>query len=163
MPEARLKKIFSVFEGKKGGLISMLQKVQEEFGYLPEEALTKIAEFLHVPASQVFSVATFYAHFYLTRRGDHLVRVCLGTACHVRGARDILETAQYRLGIKTGQTSEDYKYSLERVACVGSCALAPVMIVDDRIYPQVTTKRVIEILTENEDGKKEEGVAAKRK
>jgi NADH-quinone oxidoreductase subunit E len=163
MPEARLKKIFSVFEGKKGGLISMLQRVQEEFGYLPEEALAMIAEFLHVPPSQVFSVATFYAHFYLTRRGDHLVRVCLGTACHVRGARDILETAQYRLGIKTGQTTEDYKYSLERVACVGSCALAPIMVVDDRIYPQVTTKRVIEILTEDEDGKKEENIAPKRK
>jgi NADH-quinone oxidoreductase subunit E len=163
MPEARLKKIFSVFEGKKGGLISMLQRVQEEFGYLPEEALAKIAEFLHIPKSQVFSVATFYAHFYLTRRGDHLVRVCLGTACHVRGARDILETAQYRLGIKTGQTTPDYKYSLERVACVGSCALAPVMVVDDRIYPQVTTKRVIEILAGDGNGKKEEGMAPKRK
>ena len=163
MPEARLKKIFSVFEGKKGGLISILQKVQEEFGYLPEEALAKIAEFLHLPLSQVFSVATFYAHFYLTRRGDHLVRVCLGTACHVRGARDILETAQYRLGIKTGQTTEDYKYSLERVACVGSCALAPIMVVDDRIYPQVTTKRVVEILSENEEGKNEEGLAGKQK
>ena len=163
MPEARLKKIFSVFEGKKGGLISILQKVQEEFGYLPEEALAKIAEFLHLPLSQVFSVATFYAHFYLTRRGDHLVRVCIGTSCHVRGARDILETAQYRLGIKTGQTTEDYKYSLERVACVGSCALAPIMVVDDRIYPQVTTKRVVEILSENEEGKNEEGLAGKQK
>jgi NADH-quinone oxidoreductase subunit E len=138
MPEARLKKIFSVFEGKKGGLISILQRVQEEFGYLPEDALNEIAWFLKVPPSQVFSVATFYAHFYLTRRGDHLVRVCQGTACHVRGARDILETAQYLLGIETGQTTEDYKYSLERVACVGSCAMAPVVMIDSNLYPKVS-------------------------
>ena len=138
MPEARLKKILSVFEEKKGGLISILQRVQEEFGYLPENALNEIAWFLKVPPSQVFSVATFYAHFYLTRRGDHLVRVCQGTACHVRGARDIMETAQYLLEIKTGQTTENYKYSLERVACVGSCAMAPVVMIDSDVHPKVT-------------------------
>jgi NADH-quinone oxidoreductase subunit E len=155
---AQLGKILWVFEGKKGALISILQRVQEEFGYLPQEALTEIAIFLKLPASHVFSVATFYAHFYLTRRGDHLVRVCQGTACHVRGARDILETAQHRLGIKTGQTTKDYKYSLERVACLGSCALAPLMVVDDTVYPLVTTKKVVEILTKDKDSakKKEE-------
>jgi NADH-quinone oxidoreductase subunit E len=151
MPDPRLKKILSVFEGKKGGLISILQRVQEEFGYLPEEALAQIADFLRIPASEVFSVATFYAHFYLTRRGDHLVRVCQGTACYVRGARDILETAQHGLGIKTGQTTKDYKYSLERVACLGSCALAPIMVVDDTLYPQVTAKKVVDILTTHGD------------
>ncbi len=155
---AQLGKILWVFEGKKGALISILQRVQEEFGYLPQEALTEIATFLKLPPSHVFSVATFYAHFYLTRRGDHLVRVCQGTACHVRGASDILETAQYRLGIKTGQTTEDYKYSLERVACLGSCALAPIMVVDDTIYPQVTTKQVVEILANNKDGAKKKDI-----
>jgi NADH-quinone oxidoreductase subunit E len=138
MPEDRSKKILSVFEEKKGALIPMLQRVQEEFGYLPEEALAQIAWFLKIPLSQVFSVATFYAHFYLTRRGDHLVRICQGTACHVRGARDILETAQHLLGIKTGQTTEDYKYSLERVACVGSCAMAPVIMIDNAVHPKVS-------------------------
>ena len=138
MPEARLKKILSVFKGKEGTLIPMLQRVQEEFGYLPEEALAQIAGFLKLPVSQVFSVATFYAHFYFTRRGDHLVRVCQGTACHVRGARDILETAQHLLGIKTGQTTEDYKYSLERVACVGSCAMAPVVMLDSDVHAKVS-------------------------
>jgi NADH-quinone oxidoreductase subunit E len=162
MPEARLKKILSVFEGKKGGLIPILQRVQEEYGYLPEQALSQIAESMKLPASQVFSVATFYAHFYLTRRGDHLVRICQGTACHVRGARDILETAQHRLGIKTGQTTEDYKYSLQRVACVGSCALAPIMVVDDRIYPQVTTKEVIKILVDNERSNEETNIEPKK-
>jgi NADH:ubiquinone oxidoreductase subunit E len=162
MPEARLKKILSVFEGKKGGLIPILQRVQDEFGYLPEEALAQIAESMQVPPSQVFSVATFYAHFYLTRRGDHLVRVCQGTACHVRGAPDILETAQHRLGIKTGQTTEDFKYSLQRVACVGSCALAPIMVVDDTIYPKVTTKEVIAILTDDEGSEKETNIEPKK-
>jgi NADH-quinone oxidoreductase subunit E len=138
MPGDRLKKILSVFEGKKGALIPILQRAQEEFGYLPEEALARIAWFLKLPLSHVFSVATFYAHFYLTRRGDHLVRVCQGTACHVRGARDILETAQHLLGIKTGQTTEDYKYSLERVACVGSCAMAPIIMIDSDIHPKVS-------------------------
>ncbi|MEE9566506.1 MAG: NADH-quinone oxidoreductase subunit NuoE [Desulfobacteria bacterium] len=138
MPEDRLKKILSVFEGKKGALIPILQRVQEEYGYLPEETLTRIAWFLKISLSQVFSVATFYAHFYLTPRGDHLVRVCQGTACHVRGARDILETAQHLLGIKTGQTTEDYKYSLERVACVGSCAMAPIIMIDSDIHPKVS-------------------------
>jgi NADH-quinone oxidoreductase subunit E len=162
MLEARLNKILSVFEGKRGALISILQRVQEELGYLPEEALKEIATFLKLPRSQVFSVATFYSRFYLTRRGDHLVRVCQGTACHVRGARDILETAQHRLGIKTGQTTEDYKYSLERVACVGSCALAPIMVVDDTIYPHVTSQEVIEILADNEDGEKKKNIESKK-
>ena len=155
MPKVRLKKILSVFEERKrGNLISILQRVQEELGYLPENALNEIAWFLKVPSSQVFSVATFYAHFYLTRRGDHLVRVCQGTACHVRGAREILETAQHCLGIKTGQTTMDYSYSLERVACLGSCALAPIMVIDNTLYPQVTTRKVMDTLSKNKEGAK---------
>jgi NADH-quinone oxidoreductase subunit E len=150
MVEVRLRKILSVFEKKKGALISMLQRVQEEYGYLPQEALAEIAGFLRMPPSHVFSVATFYAHFYLTRRGDHLVRVCQGTACHVRGARDILETAEHCLGIKTGQTTEDYKYSLERVACVGSCAMAPVVMIDDDVRSKMTPLKMHELLVENE-------------
>jgi len=163
MPEARLNKILLVFEGKRGALISILQRVQEEFGYLPEETLKEIATFLKLPRSQVFSVATFYAQFYLTRRGDHLVKVCQGTACHVRGARDVLETAQHCLGIKSGQTTEDYKYSLERVACVGSCALAPIMAVDDTIHVQVTSGKVAEILGKSKDGEKEEQIESKKR
>ncbi|MBE9582478.1 MAG: NADH-quinone oxidoreductase subunit NuoE [Proteobacteria bacterium] len=158
MPETRLKKILSVFEGKRGGLVSILQRVQEEFGYLPEDALAEIADFLRLPASEVFSVATFYAHFYLTRRGDHLVRVCQGTACYVRGARDILETAQHRLGIKTGQTTKDYKYSLERVACVGSCAMAPVAMIDDDVHAKMTPLKMNELLAKNKEKGSEGGL-----
>jgi len=163
MKEGRLGKILSVFKGKKGGLISILQRVQEEFGYLPEEALSEIAVFMGLSSSQVFSVATFYAHFYLNRRGDHLVRVCQGTACHVRGARNILETAQYKLGIKTGETTEDYKYSLERVACLGSCALAPIVVIDDTLYPQITTKKMTKILTSVSDCEKYEGTELRKR
>ena len=159
---AQLGKILWVFEGKKGALIPILQRVQEEFGYLPQEALAEIATFLKLPPSHVFSVATFYAHFYLTRRGDHLVRVCQGTACHVRGASDILETAQHCLGIKTGQTTADYNYSLERVACLGSCALAPLMVVDDTLYPQITTTKVVEILKNTKDAQKEKASKSKK-
>ena len=162
MAEERLKKILSVFEGEKGALISILQRVQEEYGYLPEEALAEIADFLMMPPGQVFSVATFYAHFYLTRRGDHLVRICHGTSCHVRGARDILETAQHCLGVETGQTTEDYKYSLERVACVGSCALAPIMVVDDTVYPKVTTRKAVEVLTNDNDGETKQDTDSKK-
>ncbi len=160
--EERLNKILSVFEGKRGALISILQRVQEEFGYLPEETLKEIATFLKLPRSQVFSVATFYAHFYLTRRGDHLVRVCQGTACHVRGGREILEVAEHCLGIKTGQTTGDYQYSLERVACLGSCALAPLIVFDDTLYPQVTTKNVVEILKNSKDAQREKGSEAEK-
>jgi NADH-quinone oxidoreductase subunit E len=158
MPDRRLKKILSVFEGRKGALISILQRVQEEFGYLPEDALKEIATFLRLPRSHVFSVATFYAHFYLTRRGDHLVRVCQGTACHVRGARDVLETVERCLGIKKGETTEDFQYSLERVACVGSCANAPVVLIDDDVYAKISPIEVNKLLT----GKDERRGAGKK-
>lgn len=152
MDAERLKKILSVFKGKRGVLITILQRVQEEYGYLPQEALREIAHFLKMPESQVFSVATFYAHFYLNRRGDHLVRVCLGTACHVRGARMILDAAQYKLGIKTGETTKDYQYSLERVACVGSCANAPVIMIDDDVYAKATASKVDLLLADRHEG-----------
>ena len=150
MKEGRLEEILSVYKQKKGALISVLQRIQEEFGYLPEEALSEVARSLRVPLSQVFSVATFYAHFYLHRRGDHLVKVCQGTACHVRGAREVLETTERKLGIKAGETTGDYKFSLERVACVGSCALAPVVVIDDDIHIQVTPKKMASLLSEDE-------------
>ncbi|MDY6989696.1 MAG: NADH-quinone oxidoreductase subunit NuoE [Thermodesulfobacteriota bacterium] len=161
MIEARLRKILSVFEGKRGALVPILQRVQEEFGYLPEETLKEIATFLKLPRSQVFSVATFYSHFYLTRRGDHLVKVCQGAACHVRGASDILETAQYRLGIKTGQTTEDHEYSLERVACVGSCAMAPVVMIDDEVHSKMTAFKMNELLAGDKEETDEDEQATK--
>jgi NADH:ubiquinone oxidoreductase subunit E len=149
MVDDRVKKVLAVFEGEKGALISILQRVQEEFGYLPEDVLAEIAEFLKIPLSQVFSVATFYEHFYLSRRGEHLICVCQGTACHVRGAREILEMAENTLKIKKGQTTPDFKYSLDRMACLGSCALAPVVLVDDEVHSKMTPKKIKDLLTKD--------------
>ncbi|MFH1075279.1 MAG: NADH-quinone oxidoreductase subunit NuoE [Pseudomonadota bacterium] len=149
MSDKKLQEILSVFEGKKGALISILQRVQDEYGYLPEAALEEIASFLKMPVSQVYSVATFYAHFYLYRRGDHLVRVCEGTACHVRGSRDIMETAKHCLGIKQGETTADYKFSLDRVACMGSCAMSPVVVLDEEVYGKMTPLKLKKLIEES--------------
>ncbi|NIA08228.1 MAG: NADH-quinone oxidoreductase subunit NuoE [Nitrospiraceae bacterium] len=156
MDDHKLNKILSVFKGKKGSLISILQRVQEAFGYLPEEALASIADFLKLPPSQVFSVATFYKHFFLSRRGDHLISICQGTACHVCGAHDLLAVAEKVLGIKTGQTTPDFKYSLERVGCLGSCALAPAVLIDDEIYSKMTPEKLRDLLTSDLDKVKAE-------
>jgi len=156
MNNHKLKKILLVFKGKKGSLISILQRVQEEFDYLPEEALASIADFLRLPPSRVFSVATFYKHFFLSRRGDHIISICQGTACHVCGAHDLLTVAEKVLGIKTGQTTPDFKYSLERVGCLGSCALAPAVLIDDEIYPKMTPEKLKDLLASDLDEAKAE-------
>ena len=142
---AQLGKILWVFEGKKGALISILQRVQEEFGYLPQEALTEIATFLKLPPSHVFSVATFYAHFYLTRRGDHLVRVCQGTACHVRGGAILADTISRELGVRPGGTTDDMEFSLETVNCLGCCAIGPIVVVDGEYHGEMTNQKVLDL------------------
>ncbi len=142
----RLSPILTPYQGQRGALIPILQKVQEEFGYLPEEAISEIAKFLGISESESYGVASFYAQFRFERQGKHTVKVCQGTACHVRGSRRILDTVQRELGIQPGQTSEDYQFSLERVACFGSCALAPVMVVNKDVYGRMTTAKAREIL-----------------
>ena len=106
-------------------LIPVLQETQEKLGYLPAEAMERIAKYLHLPASTVYGVVTFYAQFKLVPSGKRIVRVCRGTACHVRGGARILREVEKRLGIKPGETTEDWEYTLETVACIGACALAP--------------------------------------
>jgi len=142
----QLAEILNPYKGERGTLIPALQKVQESFGYLSQEIVSQIAKFLRVSESEIFGVASFYAQFRFTRPGEHSVKVCLGTACHVRGGVRILETLQRELGIEPGGTTEDYKVNLERVACFGSCALAPVAVIDDKVYGRVTTTKVKEIL-----------------
>ncbi len=145
----RLAPVLEPYRGHKEALIPVLQKVQGELGYLPEEAITEIAQFLCISKSQIYGVASFYAQFRFERQGEHTVKVCQGTACHVRGARRILETVIQQLGIKPGGTTEDYKFSLERVACFGSCALAPVMVVDKTVYGRMTTTKAREVLAQH--------------
>ena len=137
--------ILSDFSQDRSNLIPILQRAQQKLGYLPEEAMQTIADFLHLSSSTVYSVSTFYTHFKLTPSGRKVVRVCQGTACHVRGGANILDDIERRLGIKPGETTADREYSLETVACVGACALAPVMIINDRVYGRMTAKKAMEL------------------
>jgi len=142
----RLSPILAPYRGQRGALIPVLQRVQEEMGYLPEEAISEIAFFLGVSESEVYGVASFYAQFRFIRQGEHTIKVCQGTACHVRGGRRILEAVEREISIQPGETTEDYKFSLERVACFGSCALAPVLVVDKAVYGRMTTAKARQVL-----------------
>jgi len=145
----RLLPILESYRGQRENLIPVLQKIQEELGYLPEEAVSEIAYFLRLSESEVYGVASFYAQFRFERQGEHTVKVCQGTACHVRGGRRILEAVEREISIPPGKTTtKDYKFSLERVACFGSCALAPVMVVDKTVYGRMTPDKARQILSE---------------
>ena len=141
-----LQEILERYKGEKGDLIPVLQEVQARFGYLPEEAMQRAAKFLRLSESNIYGVATFYAQFKFTPVGRHIIKVCRGTACHVRGVNRILEEVEKQLSIKPGETSSDMEYSLETIACFGSCALAPVMVVDETVYGKMTPERVTKIL-----------------
>jgi NADH-quinone oxidoreductase subunit E len=147
---ARLEKVLAAYSGVKSELIPILQQVQQVLGYLPEDAMSRIAKFTGVPECTVFGVATFYAQFKFVPVGRNVVKVCRGTGCYVKGSPRILDEVEKLLGIKDGETTPDMEYTLETVACFGSCALAPVMVVNDRVYGRVTPDKVKEIL-----GKKE--------
>jgi len=138
--------ILAPYKGERGALIPVLQRVQQRAGYISPEMVSLIAKYLKVSESEVFGVASFYAQFRFTRPGEHNIKVCLGTACHVRGGERILETVERELGVQTGGTTSDYKFSLERVACFGCCALAPVMVVDTEVYSKMTPTKIKEIL-----------------
>ena len=139
-----LNEILARYSGQSSDLISILQEAQERFGYLPEEVMQRIAKFLRLPESTVYGVGTFYAQFAFTPTGKRRVSVCRGTACHVRGGARILREVERRLGIKPGETTDDFEYSLETVACIGACALAPTMRMGNETYGQMTTKKVVE-------------------
>ena len=154
MPEETFKmvdKIFSKFKGTKDELIPVMEAVQEEFGYLPPKSMTEISRFLKVPESNIYGVATFYALFRLTPRGKKMVNVCRGTACHVKGGGQILQEVEKCLGIKAGETTDDMEYSLETISCFGSCALAPVMVINKTVYGRMTPAKVAEILGKKKD------------
>lgn len=135
---ARLDRILEEFKAVKGALIPILQRAQDAFGYLPRPVLDHIALKTRIPLADIYGVATFYAQFHLTRRGRHLIRVCDGTACHVRGSAKNIEVLEKRLGLATGATSPDYKYTVEVVYCLGSCGLAPVAVVDNHVCGRVS-------------------------
>jgi len=142
---APLEELLKEYRGRKGAVIPVLQKAQEIYGYLPKEVLERIAKGMRVPMSRIYGVVTFYSQFYLTRRGRHIIRQCDGTACHVRGASRIIDKMEKELGIKTGETTPDYKATLEVVYCLGSCGLAPVAVVDGNVVGKLVPEKMISI------------------
>jgi NADH-quinone oxidoreductase subunit E len=142
----KLKDVFSRYQGEKHELIPILQETQAKFRYLPAAAMQEISKFLHVPESTIYGVSTFYAQFKLTPLGKTVIRVCRGTACHGRGSGKVLAEIEKRLGIHAGETTADLEYTLETVACIGACALAPTMTIENETYGKMTTKKVAEVL-----------------
>jgi len=138
--------LFSGFEGQESDLIPLLQRVQGRKGYISSEAIEEISRFLRISENQIYGVASFYSQFRFTPPGRHHIRVCLGTACHVRGGGVLVDALQRTLDVAPGQTTDDRRFDLERVACLGCCALAPVMQVDGDIYSRMTVIRLAEIL-----------------
>ena len=146
MEKGRLTGILNRHVRERKELISLLQEIQTELGYLPMEAMREVSGFLGIKAVEVWGVATFYNQFRFVPLGKHPVKVCLGTACHLAGGRLILEAVERELDIKVGETAADRSFSLERVACIGCCMLAPVMVVGERIYPKMTPFKAEEAL-----------------
>lgn len=135
--ETKLAGVLARHADDPGALIPVLQETQEACGYLPREALREIARARRTPLSHVYGVATFYSQFHLRPRGDRVVRICHGTACHVRGAPEVTRVVTEELGVKIGETTDDFAFTLRSVACVGCCGLAPVMLVDDQTFGQL--------------------------
>ncbi len=151
------RRILRSFSKKKSELIPILQKVQGKLGYLPREAMLEIARFLSIPEIDVYSVVTFYNQFRLNPPGKHPIKVCLGTACHMKGGYITLDAWKRRLGINVKQTTPDREFDLDTVACVGCCVMAPVTVVDDKTYGQVEPTKVDGILLAFEREREKKG------
>ena len=135
-------------EQSRDSLIPILQDVQKKFGYISEDSINDISSYLNISKNEVYGVATFYTQFRFTPPGDHILKICLGTACHVKGGQRIMNEVSKQLGIKPGQTTLDYKFSLERVACFGSCALSPVVVMDEKVYGRMNSQNAIKLIEE---------------
>jgi NADH:ubiquinone oxidoreductase subunit E len=140
--------VLEEYKARRGAVIPVLQKAQEIYGWLPQEVLEVVSKEMRVPLSQIYGVVTFYSQFYLTRRGRHIVRQCDGTACHVKGSASIVDTMQNRLAIKAGETTPDYRVTYEVVYCLGSCGLAPVAMVDDKVVGHLVSETMVKIVDE---------------
>ena len=144
----RLSPILAPHRGERGALIYYSTRGSRGIGHLPQGAISEIAQFLGLSEGEVYRAASFYAQFRFERRGKHTIKICEGTTCHVRGSQLILAAVERELDIQTGEATEDYKFTLERVACVGCCALALVMIVDNIVYSEMTMAKALKILAE---------------
>ncbi len=143
---SKTKKLIKKHGRKKGVLIPLLQDIQKEYGYVPAEAVELVSKEIGIFPVEIYGVLTFYAQFYLTPRGKHTIRVCQGTACHVMGGKEILDYLSNKLDIKEGETTKDGIFSLERVACLGCCGMAPVVQVDEDFYGNCTIQKMDEML-----------------
>jgi len=140
---ALLDPILDEFKTQKGAVIPILQRAQDAYGYLPKEVIAAISKKTRIPLSQLYGVVTFYAQFNLERRGRHIIRICDGTACHVRGAPKIVESVGEALNIEPGGSDPDYKYTLEVVYCVGACGLAPVVLVNNDVHGNISPEDIL--------------------
>ncbi|PMQ01639.1 MAG: NADH-quinone oxidoreductase subunit E [Dictyoglomus sp. NZ13-RE01] len=146
-----VEKILDKYAGSSGTLIMILHAIQEKFGYLPKEALEMVSNRMRIPLSEIYGVVTFYSFFRLEPQGKHVIRLCMGTACYVKGAADLL-TALEQMGLKEGKVTEDGYYSLDLVRCIGACSMAPALMIDDEVYGRLTPNKVKKLL---EDFRKE--------
>jgi NADP-reducing hydrogenase subunit HndA len=140
--EKKLLEIIKEHKNRKGALIPVLHEAQNIYGYLPESVQMKIGEGLNIPMTEVYGVVTFYTHFSMVPKGDIKISVCLGTACYVKGVKDILDKLEQKLGIKVGECTEDGKFSLDATRCLGACGLAPVMTINDDVYGKLSIKKI---------------------
>jgi NADH-quinone oxidoreductase subunit E len=150
MDVAGVDEILSKFDGVKGNLIGILHEVQNRYSYLPEEELRYISKRTRIPMTQIYSIANFYNRFSLKPKGKNVISVCLGTACHVKGAEKVMNALQERLSVQTGETTDDMQFTLEEVRCIGACSLAPAVVVNEETYGQVTPKQVVSLLKQHE-------------
>ena len=146
MDTERLENILTKYEGETTDLIPVLQDIQDSYNYLPKDELKVVSTRLNVPLTQIYSVATFYKMFSLVPKGEHQLKVCLGTTCHLRGGQRLVDSIGSRVGCEVGYTTKDGLFSLETVGCLGSCAQAPVMMIDDKYYARVTLDKVPKLL-----------------
>lgn len=147
--EETLKSLANNFKEKEGNIISLLQETQDAFGYIPEDAVYFFSKKLDIPASRFFGVATFYAQFYLKPRGKNIITACCGTACHVKGSERIINGIRKELGLSNGEdTTPDMEFTVEKVNCVGACSIAPVIIVDKKVYGKSSTEKMVKVIKE---------------
>jgi len=155
MEEELVEEILASYKGGRGELVSILQEIQNNLGYLPEEVLLDISKFIGIPESRVYSVASFYSQFRLMPLGRKRVAVCRGTACHIRGAPQILDEIGKQIGLKEGETSDDLEYTLETIACFGCCALAPCIRVNTDVHGEMTPEKVEELFLALNEGEED--------
>ncbi|NLI93846.1 MAG: NADH-quinone oxidoreductase subunit NuoE [Peptococcaceae bacterium] len=146
LKQIKLKEKIDAYRGEAGSLIPVLQEAQDIYGYLPEETMKMVAKEMKIPVAEVFGVATFYSQFRFTPTGRNVIRVCMGTACHVRGGLKVLKALERELDIKAGETTGDGKFTLETVACIGACGLAPVISINNKVFGNLTSEMVPGIL-----------------